>query len=162
MATSAYKYNNMILIQNGLSSEGVRQIKIALDVLAKKLNQLNDVDGLSIPFHLTPKDLLVCHVNKGGIQFYYVSRNIDTGTRKTSYSEAINVIDSRLIYHAIPILNNQSDKAINRYASVYRESKINGINLRYNELTSKAETKNDYSSEYRILNIDNIKEGPER
>ncbi len=158
MSVDAYKYNNLILVKNGLSAEGIRQVKNTLDSLTDKLTRLDEVEGLSIPFHLTPKDLLVCHVKSNTIHFYYVSKDIDNDSRKVRYSDAVNAIDARLLYHATKILNNQSDKTIKRFVSAYKVSKINGINLKYNDISLKAETNGDYSQEYQMLNIDNVKD----
>ncbi len=162
MSIDAYKYSNLIIVKNGLSSEGIRQIKTALGSITNKLIDINDVNGLSIPFHLTPNDLLVCHVNDKNVRFYHVSKDIDPITHKANYSDAVNAIDSRLLYHAINILNNQSDRNINKYATVYKKSKINGINLRFSNITIQAEKNNDYSQEYNILNIDNVRDMLER
>ena len=120
MENEAYQYHNLIIVRNKLSGEGIHQIKQTLDKLSSKLDEVASDDtynNLSVPFDLTPKDLLVCHIVDKKVKYYHVSKDINQIEHKIKYSDAVNVIDARLLYHATGIINQRAEKTIENVIS---------------------------------------------
>ena len=156
---NAYQYNNLIIVRNGLTNEGIRQVKCALDFITSKLKMLNKdnaLNNLTIPIQLSETSILACRIHDNEIRFYHTNKSVEPLTLKASYSNAVNVIDSRFVYHGIGMINRSFDKIADRYAKVYLKSKINGIELKINGIVSDAETRNDYTNEYNLLKLSKI------
>lgn len=67
-----------------------------------------------------------------------------------------NVIDSRILYHGLGMINRQLKHGLDKYIKLFRESKINGIEIRLNQLTLNAGKTKDYSIEYNILELQQV------